>query len=486
MSPKLCIVKAAQVGLSVCEILKVFFMAKKMGIDVVYTLPTDTDVQTMVGGKVNRIIAQNPILQTYTQDKDSVFQKQVGESMVYFRSTFSKKMATMITADWLIHDEADSSKQDVIEMYQSRLQASKHKLRHLFSHPSIPGYGVDVEWRKSDQRHWFITCQDCKKEQYLDWPDSICAERRCFVCKLCKTKLTDLSRRLGRWVPKFKDREWVGYWVSLLMCPWVTAEEILKKWEDPDTSKEFFYNMILGKAYQSEEGGLTYDDLMRNVTQGSNTTENVVIGCDSGNWKHYVVGNKEGLFYHGKTEKWEDIADLLRMYKRSILVVDALPDLTGPRQLREQFPGRVFLSFYHEDKKTMQLVRWGKHKEEGIVHIDRNRMLSHVVEEFKDRRIPLFGKPDEWEPFVKHWLNIFRVKEEDSLGKPVFRWEKRNTEDHYCHSLAYFRAGVSRFGGKGEVIGAGSPVVPINSVKLDADGTAKIDRRLYALEDSAF
>jgi len=445
-SPRLCVLKAAQVGLSVLETLKMFWISKHRAMDIVYTLPTETDVQTFVGGKANRLIAQNPILQEYCNDKDSIFQKAVGDSVVYFRGCTSKKMATMVTADWLIHDELDSSNFKVVEMYQSRLQHSKHKWIHSFSHPFVPGVGVDLDWQRSDKKHWFIT-PDCGHEQFMEWPASVDFEKRCFVCKECGKEMGKKERTIGEWKPT-AEGEWSGYWVNLMMCNWVTADEMIVKWEDPDTTKEFFYNMMLGLPYESSDGNISRKDLFANLTDKMNSQEGIVIGCDSGLKKHFVVGNREGIFFYGKTEDWEDIETLLQRDKKAILVVDALPDLTAPRKLREKYKGRVYLSFYNEDKKSFQLVRWGSKKERGIVHIDRNRMITHIVEEFKDKVIPLQGTKEDWEDYVCHWENVYRVKKEDKMGRPVFRWEKKTTEDHWVHSTVYWRAGVSRFGGE--------------------------------------
>ena len=297
------------------------------------------------------------------------------------------------------------------------------------------------------------------------------------------------ARRNGRWVQKYLNKQWSGYWVNLMMCPWVTADEILTKWEDPETSKEFFYNMLLGLPYESKEGSITRNDILRNISTEINDQKNVVIGCDSGLVKHYVVGNRNGLFRYGKTEDWEDIAALLRLYKRSIAVVDALPDLTGPRLLREQFPGRVFLVYYSEDKKSNQIVRWGKGKEEGIVHIDRNRMIQHIVEEFKDMRIPLQGKRSEWEHYITHWMNIYRIVEEDKLGQPKYRWEKKSTEDHWVHGTVYYRAGVSRFGEKGKIFSPSDDLKIPKGIKVEPDDTHRADltkRFILPHEDQDF
>lgn len=172
-SPQQVIMKAAQVGASTMMNVKPFWLMKATGMDVIYTLPTDSDVVDFVGGKTNRIIAQNKVIQDLTSDRDTIEQKQVGKSVIYYRGTHTKKAAMMITADLLIHDEVDASRLDVIEDYETRLKHSKYKWRWYFSHPSAEGSGIHKYWLESDQKHWFIKCSFCNVEQYLSWPDSI-------------------------------------------------------------------------------------------------------------------------------------------------------------------------------------------------------------------------------------------------------------------------------------------------------------------------
>src|SRR3990167_6401767 len=75
-SQNLTVMKAAQVGLSTLQILKNHRDAKRYKMDIIYTLPTDNDVRVFVGGKVNRIIANNPTsLLKDVADKDSIEQK---------------------------------------------------------------------------------------------------------------------------------------------------------------------------------------------------------------------------------------------------------------------------------------------------------------------------------------------------------------------------------------------------------------------------
>lgn len=481
-APNLCVMKAAQVGLSTCEVLRMFWRAKTHKMDVIYTLPTQQDVQTFVGGKVNRIIAQNQILQSYTKDKDTIEQKQVGNSMIYFRGTFTEKEAIMVTADWLIHDEKDSSDQGVVDAYQARLQHSKYKWLHTFSHPSVPGHGVDREWQLSDQKHWFVKCTACAKEQFLEWPESIDVKAKIFVCKHCKSPLE--NRRRGRWVAKYKGRKYSGYWVNLMMCPWVTAGEIVDKYNS--STIEFFYNKVLGLPYEGEGNTMPKHVIQRCIQDTPNSQENVVIGADSGLIKHWVAGNREGIFAYGKTETWDDIRAMLNRYPRSIAVLDALPDLTAPRELRQEYPGRVYLANFTRDRKTMQLVRWGKGKEEGSLLIDRHRAIQFLVDEFHKGYTTLHGRADEWEDYIKHWQNIYRVKELDDMDRPVFEWKKKNTEDHWVMASTLWRVGVSRFG-ESKIVRSGAEL-PGNGVEIGFDERAPLPdpKKLFQFEDNSF
>ncbi len=448
-SPKLVCYKAAQVGFTTMALLKSAWLAKMRGMDFIYTMPSVTDVREIIGGKLSRLIANNPVLLEYVKDKDSIEQRQFGENIGYYRGTFSETAALGVSSDLNIHDEEDRSKQEVIQQYASRLQHSKFKWEWHFSNPSVEGNGVSRYWERSDQKHWFIRCDGCLQEQFLNWPENIDTTRRCFICRGCHKELSKEERRVGRWVRKYKDREYSGYWISLLMAPWITADEIIKYHETK--SAEYFANFVLGLPYIGEGNQVTPDIIFRNCTSEINSQERVVIGCDSGLKKHYVLGNKDGIFFAGIAQDWSEIDSFLKKYERSIAVIDALPDLTEPRRLREKYPGRVFLCHYARDRKTMQIVRWGKAEELGNVTVDRNRGLQMVIDDFANKQIPLQGTQDDWEEYQSHWDTLYKVTTVDTLGVPQFSWESSNGMDHFAHATLYWRVGMDRFkndGGK--------------------------------------
>lgn len=448
-SPFLVVKKAAQVGLTTTQILKTIWGVSRYKIDSITTYPTVADAQEISGSKVNRLIAQNPIIgKMISSNKDSVSMKQIAGNIWHIRGTWTDKAAMMVSSDWNSMDEVDASKQDVLEMYDTRLQHSKYRWRHFYSHPSSEGFGIDKLFTQTDQKHWFIKCPKCFKEQFLSWPESLDPERRVYQCKYCQAELSDENRRVGRWVKKYADREGSGYWIPLLICPWVSAEQVLKYHEEK--SEEYFYNKVLGLAYVGKGNKVTWDVIRRNIVQDTHLQQGrIVIGVDTGTTIWYVVGDKQGVFHYGSAKGYEEIEGYLERWPNSIAVFDQGGDLIAPRKLQEKYHGRIFLCHYRSDRKTQQLITWGKGEEAGNVVVDRNRMLQLLVDELTDRRIALWGSENDWYDFYLHWANIYRVEEENALGVPVKRWE-RSGDDHWCHSLLYWRVGISRFAQEAE------------------------------------
>lgn len=501
-SQNLVVLKAAQVGLSTLEVLKNMRDAKMYKMDIIYTLPTDGDVSTFVKGKVNRIIAANPILQEYTKDADSIEQKQVGESIMYFRGTWTASAANMIPADRLVHDEKDTSKQQVISDYQARMQHSKYKQTHVFSHPSNPGVGVDIEWQLSDQKEWFIKCPHCDKEQYMSWDMtdpkkmSVDLEKKEFICKKCRGVLGWKDRAIGRWVPRYKTHlpngnkiKWSGYHISLLMAPWITAEEIIDKWNDAVNGKsslEFFYTRVLGLPYAGSGNSVSEETIKGLVTTERNSYEGrLVVGVDPGGKIRYVVGNKQGILGYGEMKDYmpdhnnalqlsETLEYFLVKFPTSIMVIDSGGDL-GQRKLRAKYPGRVFLCHYRRDRKTMQLIAWGEGDESGNVVVDRNRMIQFVIEEARNRSFNLYnGTREDYHDYWLHWSHIYRKVEDDSLGVPQYVW-LRSDRDDYVHCTVYWRVGIQKFGGSGKVFIPGTQTPEPNSYQIKANQTVEFN-----------
>ena len=65
------------------------------------------------------------------------------------------------------------------------------------------------------------------------------------------------------------------------------------------------------------------------------------------------------------------------------------------------------------------------------VVIDRNKMISLMVEQLKDPgRILLNGTPEDWRPWAEHFANMYRELEEKAKIKKYAGKEKLNVSQY--------------------------------------------------------
>lgn len=454
MSPLQVILKAPQVGATVLETIKALWVAKFERRDIIYTLPTAGDITDMVGGKINRIIAQNPSLLEMVKDHDTIEQKQVGDNIIYFRGTWTSKQAMMVSSQLNLHDEVDASNREVITQYETRQQASTNGWRWYFSHPSIVGAGIDAYWQKSDQKEWFVHCTFCDKWQFLEWPISINQEKQIYVCKFCEAQISDQQRRKGQWRKRYPIAEYSGYHISQLICPWIPASKVIKDFREKEP--QYFHNFVLALPYADAQSKITLETIKGLLTDNFKRKGRVLIGLDTGVKLRYMVGDQNGLFDIGEVDNYEDLQKVCDKYGDWVMVADAGGDIIGMRQFQENNRGKVFLCSFRQDKQSQNLIKWGESDEFGRVACDRNRMIQLVVDLMNDKRIPLYGTLEKWWSFWLHCSHIFRTVEEDRLGNLVYIWQRSGRDDwflatvYYCVARDRFSEKESTFEGKSE------------------------------------
>ncbi len=442
--------KCAQIGFTTYEILKTAHECKNDGIDIIYVLPTADDVKKFSGGKTNKIIAQNPILQSWTRDKDSVEQKQFGANTIYYQGSWTERAALMITAKKLVVDEYDRCKQDIVEQYDSRLQSVADPKKAFFSNPSDPGRGVDKWYKLSDQKKWHIT-HTCGQTFVMD-ESCVDYEAEIYRCPECGGEIVDRERQGGQWIATSKG-EWSGYWIPLWIAPWMPAKKICEY--KRDKTPEYFANFVAGLPYIGSGNVVTRETIVKNLQGGLNDQSGtIVIGVDTGLPIHYIIGNKQGIFYYGKCQDYDTLEGYLKRWPNSIIVSDQGGDLIGIRKLQEKYPGRVFLCWYRADRKTQQIIQWGEGDEYGKVLVDRNRAIQLLIDEKNDGRSPIYGTESEWNEYITHWLNIYRIKEENAIKVMEYKWE-RSGPDHFVHAEVYFRIGLDKYAeSMAEIVGS--------------------------------
>jgi len=455
-SKYLCCIKAGQIGFSTMAILKTIWLSRNKGMDVGYILPTVEMVQKFVGSKVNRMAQQNPIIQTWMKDKDSISQKQIGKNYIHYLGAMTDRSAIMLSLDMLVADEYDKAPQEILEIYDSRLQHSKHGYKWVFSNPTLPDFGVDRFWAISDQKKWHIT-HSCGREYVMD-ESCIDYQSVMYRCPHCKGEITDEERRMGEWKATATG-VWSGYWIPLWINPMISASVIVG--HKKDKTKEYFANFVAGVPYVNPNDALSLKALSSCLSPSVNErTANTIIGLDTGHDIYYTMMNRDGIFYHGHCQSvesknqsgydpYDEIDNLMRKDSKTVIIADQGGDLIGIRKLQQRYMGRVFLCYSNREMKGNTLVKWGEGEKYGEVYIDRNRSIQLFVDELNEKRPVFNGTLEEWQPFFTHCLNIYRVREiQGDQNDPQYGWKwvwKRKGPDHWFMSSVYARVGLDKF-----------------------------------------
>lgn len=433
--------KSAQVGFSVAAILKSIHQAQYYGKNVIYALPTNNVVADFVKPKVNPLIASNPVISQVVKD-DSVSLKKVGDRFIYFKGGFSEREAISISGDILVVDEYDRMPDmAIVQMFDSRLQASKSPARWRFSNPSGIGFGVDSLYQDSNQLHWFVRCA-CGHEWYMEWEQDdkahfVDKELKQYVCGKCHKVLTDHDRRMGRWVAKYPSRTRHGYWFSQMMAPWVSASRIIEQFEE--SRLDFFYNFVLGKAYTPSDLIVNRETILRACAPSSIPRRDVVIGVDQNvSERIWVAGTPQGIFAHGKTDSWDEIERMKLMWNASV-VIDPAPYPTMPKILADKYHD-VYLCRFKEIH-SLDVIQW----KNSDVWADRTKLLDIVAQEITEAKLLFRESPYALEDYIADWQNLYRTTVEELDGRTKSTWLKKdNKESDYSFATAYYRVGLSR------------------------------------------
>ncbi len=446
-SPKQVARKCSQIGWSTLAILRSFHLARYAGANLIHTFPSRNTSKEFVVPKVDPLINKNPVIQKMV-GVDSMTLKGVGDRFIYYRGTYEQTEAISISAHILINDEYDRSNLKVLKTYRSRLDDARRENPELgwewqFSNPSVPGRGVDDYWQKSDQKHWFVRCRKCNHFWFLKWPESINMVTQEKICFKCGNPYSKDDLRKGRWVKKYNNREISGYWVSQLFVPWIPASKII---EDSKGDPEIFHNFTLGMPYLSKDTTVTRNSIIKCISPGFNPKTSVAIGVDNGITKHYVVGNRQGIFEIGTTKDWEDIENLRKRHGAT-MVIDALPYPNTPQKLVEKYSGKVFLHYYQQDRKKLGVVRWdGK-----VVRSDRTKVIDAVVAEINSGDLTYNMTSAGLEEYIHHWEQLYRQLKATPQGIVKPTWETiENRPDHYAHATVLWRIALEKtmsFGG---------------------------------------
>lgn len=466
LSPVLSVIKPSQIGLTEIQIRKALaFLVRNRGTSLIYSMPNLAMFRRVSKTRVKPLMTRERVFQSTNGDSNSMDLYEMGGSFAYLTG-MTEGDATSIPADFLCHDEVDLSDQQIIGLYQSRLQASNWKLTHKFSTPTHPNFGIDASYNASDQMEYMQKCQACRhwqlplfdirhihltgyhgdgnlKQLDADMLAAIDFGASYVKCERCSVELDLLNPALREWVPRFPGRRGRGYRVrpfctASLMLEYVCMQLIERRLLD---DLKGWYNTVLGEPFADGSNQLT-EDSVRARLKGPQSPEigagvPFAIGIDQGLICHVTGGPISGdivqptLFELVPADNLvERIEEICKEYNVVCGAIDRYPYTPTANEVYAASKNKIVPTEYR-GKAAVNLVK-DEFDELSHAQINRTIAIDRTVKLVQNRRLDLVGYGAYADVLVQHMCDMVRIESPEKEAT----WEKRTGNDHFMHSLA--------------------------------------------------
>lgn len=482
--PHIVFEKAAQVGGSMLVLLAAFYACDRWAAKVLYYLSTDQDAFDFSNDRTNILIDESPHLAQLVAERDrgrdNVGLRHIGRGTLFCRGMFTRRKVKAVDGDVLILDELDEADQRNKKFAFDRLLHSKLQHVRELSQPSIPDYGIDETFSRSDQRFWHLKCPACGRYTCLElaleerdkrpvpvafrpvpkgatWAKP--GQRYYRACLHCEAPM-DMSK--GEWVARHPTQPIRGYHLSQLytQIPAVgyadpadrIMEEILSARKTDERMRVTI--SLIGFPYAGDRQPIT--DGVLNAAEGdrgfADTAAESYIGVDQGDALHVVIGEPVGdrlrVIHAEITDDWGRLPALATTFNARALVIDALPNKHDAKSVCKEIgqkPGRKAFIQYFRDTPL-------KRDEEGEgaravpkVTVDRTESLDETTKALREGEIllPAMVKlsPEDLRVYERFRAQCrMLVKDLEETAQGVKRWAyKRGVPNHFGMALNSMR-----------------------------------------------
>lgn len=400
----LVIMKCAQVGFTVMEMLATIYLGLKFGPCTVGMFLPDMNLAGLKSSErfmpiVRTVPAVHKLMVMDAGDgsghktgEGNVRTRRIGDAMFVFSWTSGRATTESIPMDILSFDEVQEMTLEQIEKTYERLSASPIKFMQMGSTANWPDADIH-HWYKLGTQHRFHTrCPTCGSAKPLDdyFPQCIQWDKERDIYRyVCPNGHYLSNTQDGEWIPDNPDADrGVEYGVpwnerrkrirSLhfpqFLSPTISADEIISAYNGATDMKNF-YNRKLGKPYlDPSQIPVTLEHMANCVAAG------VAAGIQ---WKTRASGCYMGIDQMGQFNvvvikerlpdgrqaivHIEEIYDedpfarcdvLMRNFGVAVCVVEINPNYNDAKRFAGRFPGRVFIcnSF---GSMVEGMIQWG-------------------------------------------------------------------------------------------------------------------------------
>jgi len=473
--------KSAQIGVTEWLTAKAFYLSH-LGMSGLYVMPTERIMFTFVANRINRSILTSPYYRDMIKSaagSDSGVLKHILQGALKFVGSNSDASFIEYPADYVINDERDRCDQVNIEMAYDRLKSSfgdRDVYKIDVSTPTLPDYGIDEEYKKSDQQEWMVPCPACGEWQTIDFFRNVAEEsggkvtlldrewtiesgRDIFLfCRECGSPWDDRFSLIptGRWEKQHPDSRRTGFFPHRLLDPktplaqlWTNPEKKGFADAEGDASKLMVcYNSDLGLPYRPEGAGLSEDvlnackeaDYLMPESLMSNRV--ITAGVDVGKrYLHVRIsvhedGKRKAVFI-GKVLDFSDLGDLFDKYSVKAAAIDLNPETRKVRELQAKIPFLYATQFVRSDISKGHETKIDQVTQ--TVSIDRTMICDRLASVYATKKcvLPSNAHTLDSGKYYKEMTCPIRV-EQEGRGERYYIWTERNSgRDDYFFAEIY-------------------------------------------------
>jgi phage terminase large subunit GpA-like protein len=261
-TPRIVLMFASQVGKSECGLNWLGYIIHHAPGPMLYAMPTLTDLKKNVLQRINPMIESTPALRERVAKPSSrdaannMFVKEFDGGMVILTGTNSASSLSSMPIRYAYGDEVDQWPGDVdgqgspIDLLEQRQVSYKSRRKVLLtSTPTIKGFSaIEREFKRSDQRYFYVPCPHCGAYQVLRWKDEDGSPRliwqrdpqtgkhlphsAAYKCEACEEMIAERHKaemmRAGEWRATAQgDGITAGYHLNGLYSPFLTWGDIV-------------------------------------------------------------------------------------------------------------------------------------------------------------------------------------------------------------------------------------------------------------------
>lgn len=482
MHPDLYTIKCSQIGLTEVQLRKfAAFLTRTTAVNAIFSLPSDVMFKRVSQTRFAPMIDGEQVFNMTngaSKPVRSVGLYQINQSFGFFTGG-KESDATSINADALFQDEIDLADQEMLALYQSRLQGSDYKITQSFSTPTFEGYGIHAGFNASDQHEYVLKCEACNHynipeftPKFIHIPglsgdlndlseiddelvNKLDLGASYVRCESCSRPLDTSRPSLREWVPRYPGRRTRGYNVTpfcvhRIAKPSYIVDQLVK-YKRKDAIRRW-YNTVLGKAYNDASARLSEIDILA-VMKGEGKVDvessaPVFLGIDAGLTCHLVLAHMA----HGTPVVFDfrqvtadnlldEVKTILDTYNVIGGAMDRNPYTPLANEIREMSSGRI-LPVEYAGTPGAAAVMLINDELDQLSHARGNRttMIDAVAGAVRKRKVSFYGYGRLQRVIMDHLQDMVRMEHEvneKTKDEIPARWAKLTGNDHFFHALAY-------------------------------------------------